>query len=93
MSDSKRWYKLSLLQEQYDYLCVIYLCCKMTVNSCGCCFKSCVQLHVCSVEQLPAEVLEFVPREFGLQLSMGQSNNPEAPSGEALQSFTEPLWH
>lgn len=64
-----------------------------TVNSWGCCFKSCVQPHVCSVEQLPAEVLEFVPREFGLQLSMGQSNNPKALSGVALQSFTEPLRH
>lgn len=61
------------------------------VNLCGCCFKSCAGLHVRSVEQLPAEVLEFVPREFGLQLSMGQSNNPEALSGVALQSFTEPL--
>lgn len=45
------------------------------------------------VERLPAEGLNSVPREFGLQLSMGQSNNPEALSGVALQGFRETPRH
>ena len=41
---------------------------------------------------LPAEALDFVPGEFGLQLSMCQGNNPEALPGVGLQSLCEALW-
>lgn len=42
--------------------------------------------------ELPAEALDFVPGEFGLQLSMCQGNNPEALPGVGLQSLCEALW-
>lgn len=45
-----------------------------------------------SVQELPAEVVDFVPGEFGLKLSMCQCNNPEALSGVGLQSVCESLW-
>lgn len=58
-------------------------------------FYGCVFLSVAllSVEgALPAEALYFVPGEFGLQLSMCQSNDPEALPGVGLQSLCEALW-
>lgn len=42
--------------------------------------------------ELPDEALDFVPGEFGLQLSMCQGNNPEALPGVGLQSLCEALW-
>lgn len=42
--------------------------------------------------QLPAEGLDFVPGEFGLQLSVCQSNDPEALLGVGLQGLCETLW-
>lgn len=41
--------------------------------------------------EVPAEALDFVPREFGLQLSMCQGNNPESLSGVGLQGFCKTL--
>lgn len=44
-----------------------------------------------SVQEVPAEAVDFVPGEFGLKLSMCQCNNPEALSGVGLQSVCESL--
>lgn len=41
---------------------------------------------------VPAEALDFVPGEFGLQLSMCQGNHPEALPGVGLQGVGETLW-
>lgn len=37
----------------------------------------------------PADVLHFVPGESGLQLSVGQRNDPEAQLGVILQNLRE----
>lgn len=44
-----------------------------------------------SADKLPAEAVDFVPGEFGLQLPVCQSNNPEALLGVDLQRVCEAL--
>lgn len=44
-----------------------------------------------SAEELPAEAVDFVPGQFGLQLPVCQSNNPEALPGVDLQRVCEAL--
>lgn len=46
-----------------------------------------------SAETLPAEVVDFVPGEFGLQLPVCHSNHPEALHGVLLQGVHKAGWH
>lgn len=48
----------------------------------------CTKLSV-SVGGEPVEALDFVPGEFGLQLSMCEGNNPEALPRVRFQSLAE----
>lgn len=46
-----------------------------------------------SAETLPAKVVDFVPGEFGLQLSVSHSNHPEALPGVPVQGVHEAGGH
>lgn len=42
---------------------------------------------------LPANVLDFVPGEFGFKAAAGQSNDPETLFGVVLQNLCKIFWY